>query len=127
MTLEPRARNFRFGSFAVDTGRRLLLRGGAIVPLSSKTFDLLVALIEGREALITKQELLARVWPNQFIEEGNLTVHVSTLRKALGELRGEHRYIATIPGRGYRFVAEVREGGAAVEEPVNHDAHDAAP
>ena len=115
MTASVGARFYRFGPFVVDAERRLLFREGSVVPLTSKTFDILLALLDGRDGLITKRDLLARVWPNQFVEEGNLTVHISALRKALGERRGEHLYVVTVPGHGYRFVANVHEGK---EEPV---------
>jgi len=110
-------RFYRFDGFTVDAGRRLLLRGNAALPLTSKAFDLLLALVESRGELLTKQELLARVWPNQIVEEGNLTVHISAIRKALGERRGEHRFVVTVPGWGYRFVADVRDGDDDVESP----------
>jgi len=102
-----------FDRFVVDASRRQLTRDRTVVPLNSKTFDLLLALLERRGELITKDELFERVWPNQSVEEGNLTVHVSGLRKALGERPGEHRFIVTVPGRGYSFVATVDEDTAA--------------
>ena len=114
MTFEAGARFIRFDRFAVDAERRLLLRDGVPVRLTSRTFDLLLTLLDSRGALISKRDLLARVWPNQFIEEGNLTVHISALRKALGERRGENRFVVTAPGEGYRFVADVHHG---LEEP----------
>ncbi len=97
----------RFDQFVVDVARRRLTRDGEVVPLNSKTFDLLLALLESRGGLMTKDDLLARVWPGVAVEEGNLTVHVSALRRALGERRGEHRFVVTVPGRGYTFVADV--------------------
>jgi DNA-binding winged helix-turn-helix (wHTH) protein/Tol biopolymer transport system component len=100
---------FSFGEFEVDADRRLLLRDGEAVPLKAKTFDLLLALIENRHGILTKNELLDRVWENQFVEENNLTVHVAALRKALGETKNENRYILTVPGKGYRFVAPVND------------------
>src|ERR1043166_2960812 len=98
MTAGAHPRFVHFDGFVVDTARRRLLRDGAVVPLNSKTFDLLVALMERRGELVSKDDLLARVWPGQAVEEGNLTVHVSALRKALGERRGEHRFVVTVPG-----------------------------
>jgi DNA-binding winged helix-turn-helix (wHTH) protein/Tol biopolymer transport system component len=109
MMADQNVRSCRFDRFTIDPARRQLLRDGAPVPLNSKTFDVLLTLVEHRGELITKEDLLARVWPDQMVEEGNLTVHVSALRKALGERRGEHRYIVTVPGRGYTFVADVRD------------------
>jgi Tol biopolymer transport system component/DNA-binding winged helix-turn-helix (wHTH) protein len=120
MDSEARTRFYRFDDFVVDAARCLLLRGGQPVPLNPKAFDLLLALIENRGQPLTKDELLERVWPNQSVEEGNLPVHVSAVRKALGERRGENRYVVTLPGRGYRFVAEVVEvTGIDVAEPAS--------
>ncbi|HYG81276.1 MAG TPA: transcriptional regulator, partial [Pyrinomonadaceae bacterium] len=99
---------YAFGPFLIDVTRRRLSRDGEPVPLKSKVFDLLLAMVEGRGRLLEKEELLKAVWPGQFVEEANLSVSVSALRKALGEKAGEHLYIVTIPGRGYRFVADVR-------------------
>lgn len=97
---------FSFGEFTLDPDRRLLLRNGAAVPLKAKAFDLLLTLVERRGEVISKNELLDKVWANQFVEENNLTVHVAALRKALGESKNENRYIVTVPGTGYRFVAD---------------------
>ena len=110
---------YEFGEFRLDTTRMLLLRrDGEVVPLPHKTFDLLQKLIEGGGRVLTKDELLNEVWRGSFVEEGNLTQHISILRKALAENPGENRYIATVPGRGYRFVAAV----AAVKEAGGGDA-----
>ena len=100
-----KARLYRFDGFTVDAGRRLLLRADELVPINPKAFELLLALIENRGRVLTKDELLEQLWPNQSVEEGNLTVHMSALRKALGERRGENRFVVTVPGRGYEFVA----------------------
>jgi DNA-binding winged helix-turn-helix (wHTH) protein/tetratricopeptide (TPR) repeat protein len=99
---------YDFGPFRADIVRRLLLRDGQPVPVTSKVFDTLEVLIRNRGRVMAKEEMLKEIWPNSFVEESNLTQNVSTLRKALCELPGEHRYIATVPGRGYRFVGEVR-------------------
>ena len=95
---------YDFGPFHADTVRRLLLRDGQSVPVTSKVFDTLEVLLRNRDRVLEKEELLKEIWPNSFVEESNLTQNVSTLRKALCELPGEHRYIATVPGKGYRFV-----------------------
>src|ERR1700691_79562 len=107
---------YEFGPFRADGVRRLLLRDGEAVPLTSKAFDTLQVLIVNHGRVLEKDELLKSIWPNSFVEEANLAQNVSALRKALGELPGEHRYIATIPGRGYRFVAQVKQLGAAETE-----------
>src|SRR5688572_25189485 len=98
---------FSFGEFELDADRRVLLKGGETVPLKSKTIDLLIALIDKRGEVVSKNSLLDAVWENQFVEENNLTVHVAALRKALGETKNENRYIVTVPGKGYRFVAPI--------------------
>ena len=102
---------YEFGPFLLVPTERLLLRDGRPVPLTPKAFETLVALVERRGHLIGKEELLDLVWEGDFVEEGNLARCVHTLRKALGEGRGEHAYIETVPKSGYRFVAEVRESG----------------
>jgi len=99
--------NYAFGAFQIDALKRLLLRDGEVVPLTPKCFDLLLALVETPTEVIGKDELMKRIWPDSFVEEGNLTYNISMLRKALGEKAGEHQYIVTIPGRGYRFSASV--------------------
>src|SRR5207237_7019095 len=105
----------------VDAARRLLEREGRPVRLTAKAFDILLLLLEERGRLVGKDELMRRIWPDAVVEENNLTVNVSALRKALGESRGERRYVVTVPGRGYQFVAEVRadasESAAGLEEP----------
>ena len=98
---------YEFGPFRIDDTKRLLLRDGQVAPLTPKCFDLLLALVEHSGKVIEKDDLMKRVWPDSFVEEGNLTYNISILRKALGERADEHQYIVTVPGRGYRFVASV--------------------
>ena len=102
---------YEFGPFRVDALRRTLLREGKQVRLPSKAFEILLVLLEGKGRLVEKDELMQRVWPDTVVEENNLTVNVSALRKSLTESPGEHRYVVTVPGRGYQFVAEVRQVG----------------
>src|SRR5688500_18777292 len=109
-SLSPRI--YRFNDFELDALKRQLLRRGQPVTLQPKAFDLLLVLVENGERLMTRDELLNLVWPDQIVEESNLTGHMSALRKGLGEQKGEHRFVVTEPGRGYRFVAEVAEGEA---------------
>jgi len=98
---------FRFGEFTLDVGERRLLRGVEVVRLSPKAHDVLVELVRQEGRLMTKEELLSRIWPEAFVEEGILTVHISALRKALGDEKGAQGYIETVPRRGYRFIARV--------------------
>ena len=98
---------FSFGEFEVDSAKRLLLKRGQSVHLKSKAFDLLLTLLDHRGEILSKNDLLDLVWENQFVEENNLTVHVAALRKALGETKDEHRFIVTVPGRGYKFVGQL--------------------
>ncbi len=100
---------YEFGPFVLDTARHLLLREGNPVPLTPKTYDLLLALVENPGRMILKDELIKLVWAGSFVEESNLTQQISAVRKALGESAGEDRYIVTVPGKGYRFAAAVKE------------------
>ena len=102
---------YEFGPFQLDPPERLLLCDGQPVPMPPKAFDLLVLLVERGGHLIEKDELLKTVWRGSIVEEGNLSVTVSFLRKALNDDRGLHKYIETVSKRGYRFVAEVRRVG----------------
>ena len=99
--------NYRFDSFQVDAANRQLRRNGEIVPLPAKAFDLLLALVENQGRLISKNELFTLIWRDQIVEESNLTVHISAIRKALGETKKSPHYITTVPGYGYRFDGEV--------------------
>jgi Tol biopolymer transport system component/DNA-binding winged helix-turn-helix (wHTH) protein len=99
---------FEFGTFNLDPQRRVLKNKSEPVPLNSKAFDLLLVLVEESGRVVEKDELMKRLWPDSFVEEGNLSVQVSALRKALGETPNDHQYIVTVPGRGYRFAEPVR-------------------
>ena len=105
----PTKRFYEFGVFRIDTNKRLLLKGDEPVPLTPKAFDTLLLLVENGSRLVSKDDLMSRLWPDTVVEEGSLTRNVYLLRKALGEGPQEHLYIVTVPGQGYRFVAEVRE------------------
>jgi DNA-binding winged helix-turn-helix (wHTH) protein/tetratricopeptide (TPR) repeat protein/TolB-like protein len=106
-----------FGPFRLDPEARMLWRGDAPVPLTPKAFDTLVALVEARDRLAGKAELMQRLWPDAVVEESNLTQQIFTLRKALGDDSEGQTYIRTVPRHGYRFVAAVREvpGDPALE------------
>ncbi len=96
-----------FAEFELDPARRRLVRDGKTLSLNAKAFDLLVYLVENPGRIVTKDEILDAVWENQFVEEANLKVQISTLRKVLGEQMDDPRFLVTIPGKGYKFIAEV--------------------
>ena len=106
----------RFGRIAVEPGRRQLLVDGHPVKVGARAFDVLMALIERRERVVSKDELLNLVWPSVTVEEGNLQVHIAALRKLLGA-----DAIATIPGRGYQFAAQLETQPQAVACPPNEE------
>lgn len=98
-----------FGPFSLDPQARLLLRDGEPIPMAGKTFDTLVVLVQNRGRLVDKDELLSQVWAGTVVEEANLSQSVFTVRKILGDNPKDRRYIATVAGRGYQFVAPVTE------------------
>ena len=100
---------YSFGPYVVDAGKRLLWRDRALVPITSKAFEILLLLIQRRGRVVEKQELLEEIWRRTAVEENTLTRHISTLRKILEERPDHHEYMLTIPGHGYQFVAEVTE------------------
>ena len=101
-------RVFEFGDFRLDVEERLLLRrDGTAVPLTPRVFDTLHYLVEHSGRLASKESLMAAVWPDCIVEENNLAQTISTLRRIFGDTSGSQRHIATVPGRGYRFVADV--------------------
>jgi DNA-binding winged helix-turn-helix (wHTH) protein/WD40 repeat protein len=100
--------DYAFDNFRLDVPKRRLLRDGAPVRLNPKAFDLLLVLVENSGKVLSKEDLFRLVWHEQIVEESNLTVHMSQIRKALGEKANYPRYITTISGEGYRFVGEVR-------------------
>jgi len=100
---------YEFGPFRLDPIEHLLLRDGEPVPVSPTAFEILVVLVQNSGHLFEKDELMKKVWGGTAVEEANLTVHVSILRRALGEDSTGHRYIETVPKRGYRFIATVSE------------------
>jgi len=102
---QPRV--FAFGEFLLDVSRRHLLMRGERVPLTPKAFDALLYFVEHRGAVLSRDELVGAVWPDVVVEENNLAQAISKLRQVLGETPGDNRYIVTVPGRGYRFVADV--------------------
>jgi predicted ATPase/DNA-binding winged helix-turn-helix (wHTH) protein len=116
MTGPPAPRpSLRFGEFEFAPNLRRLERGGAVVELSSRAMDILTVLTERPGEVITKQELLARVWPDAVVVEAALRVYMVALRRALGDGEGGKRFIVTVPGRGYCFVGELESAPAAIE------------
>jgi len=108
-------RCYEFGPFRLDPGSRALWRGADLVRLTPKAFDTLLVLVERRGEIVGRAEIVRAVWPDCFVAEGNLNSNIFMLRCALGEARTDRQFVATIPRRGYRFVAEVREtSGAAM-------------
>lgn len=97
-----------FGSFRLLRGQRLLLEGDKPLRLGSRALEILITLVERPYQLVSKEELIARVWPNIFVEPANLTVHISALRRVLGDGRNGNRFFINIPGRGYCFVAPIK-------------------
>src|SRR5262245_65782365 len=111
MLSRPEGRFYSFGAFRVDLVERLLFKGDREVPLTPKVFDTLLVLLENSSHVLTKKELMEKVWPDSFVEENNLAQNISILRKALGESKEGEHYIQTVPKRGYRFVADVSSSG----------------
>ena len=105
----PTQHSYEFGLFRLDPADRLLLRDGQNLSLTPKAFEALLLLVESGGRVVTKQELIEKLWPETFVEEANLTNNISLLRKALGDSSEEPRYIETVPRRGYRFVAAVKQ------------------
>jgi DNA-binding winged helix-turn-helix (wHTH) protein/tetratricopeptide (TPR) repeat protein len=117
---------YEFGSFQLDPEIRRLLHKGTAVNLMPRAFDLLLILLQRRPQLVTREELLKQIWPDQFVEENNLTVMVSALRKALGDSYELHEYIETVARQGYRFVARVKERSVGENDEAQPDNHLAA-
>jgi eukaryotic-like serine/threonine-protein kinase len=99
---------YEFGPFRVDPEKEILLRAGEPIPLTPKTFQILLILVRHSKEVVTKDDLMKAVWPDTFVEEANLSRNIFMLRKALGESPQDHRYILTVPGRGYRLAENVR-------------------
>jgi DNA-binding winged helix-turn-helix (wHTH) protein/Flp pilus assembly protein TadD len=113
----PVSRLCAFGPYRLDLERRLLLRGTQPVPLHPKALEILILLVQHRGEVVSKDVLMNAIWPDAFVEEGNLSQNVFVLRKTLGERAQENRYIATVPGRGYSFVASLEEILECTDDP----------
>jgi len=104
---------YEFDSFQIDARRRLLFHEGQPVRVTPKAFDILLGLVRSGGRVISKSELMTTIWPNCFVEEGNVAQNIFLLRRVLGERKNEHKYIITIPGVGYRFAPYVRESAVS--------------
>lgn len=100
---------YQFDSFVIDVEEQVLLRDDQMVPLTPKAFETLLLLVRHQGSIVTKQKILQTLWPDVFVEESNITFNITRLRKALGDTKRESTYIETVPRRGYRFKAEVKE------------------
>ncbi|TJX73731.1 MAG: transcriptional regulator, partial [Mesorhizobium sp.] len=105
-----------FGPFCLAAGERLLTREGAPVELGSRALEILIVLTSAPNEVVSKKDLMSRVWPDVVVEEGSLRFHMTGLRKALGDGKEGARYIATLPGRGYCFVAPVSRSSGPYDE-----------
>ena len=106
----PEGKHFyEFGPFRLDPAERLLLCNSQTVPLAPKAFDTLLLLVENSGHLLSKDELIKRLWPETFVEEVNLAQNISTIRRAFDGKNGGEQYIETVPKGGYRFTAETRK------------------
>src|ERR1043166_3954332 len=106
----PPVHLYEFGDFRLDTAKRLLRQlDGTPVPLTPRVFETLLFMVEHQGIVLDKERLMEAVWPDSIVEENNLSQNISTLRRIFGETPGSHSYIVTVPGRGYRFVADVRK------------------
>ncbi len=111
---DPTSETISFAEFEIDRVHRRLLSDGKTIPLYAKAYDLLEFFVERNGRIVAKDEILESVWPGQIVEEANLTVQVSALRKALGEQKGSPRFLITIPGKGYKFAADINGSGGSI-------------
>lgn len=118
---QPDSHSYEFGRYRLNPAERVLLREEEPVPLTPKVFDILTILVENSGQVVSKDDLMKRVWPSTYVEEGNLTQNISLLRKALGETAGGVQFIETVPRRGYRFVADTKETANGSSLPVTEE------
>src|SRR5450631_820642 len=116
----PSENRLRFGPFELNVPERALKKANQVIPLGGRAYDILITLLENAGEVVGKAELIARAWPDVTVEEGSLRVHLSALRKALGDGQFGHKYIASLPGHGYRFIAPV------TRLPTDHDGGNAS-
>src|SRR6266536_4598398 len=111
----PSAIRLRFGPFELNVAERSLKKANQVIALGGRAYDILIALLENAGEVVAKSELIAKAWPDVTVEEGSLRVHLSALRKALGDGQFGNKYIANVPGQGYSFIAPV------TRPPADHD------
>ena len=109
---------YEFGPFRVDPEKQVLLRDNEPIAITPKTFETLLILVRHSREVVSKDDLMKELWPDSFVEESNLSQNIFMLRKALGDTPDDRRYIVTLPGKGYRFVAEVRAVAQAGEDVI---------
>jgi DNA-binding winged helix-turn-helix (wHTH) protein len=119
---DPAEHEISFGPYRLLPARRLLLEGDEPVPIGGRALDLLIALVERPGVVVSKAELIAQVWPHTFVDEGNLKVRIAALRRALADGQGGNRYISTVVGRGYCFVAPVTRSAGPGPAAAQHSA-----
>jgi DNA-binding winged helix-turn-helix (wHTH) protein len=115
----PQPRSFLFGAFLLQPEQQRLLMDDKPVRIGGRALDLLTALVERPGEVLSKRELVSRAWPDVFVDEGNLKVNMGILRRVLGETPAMPRFIATVTGRGYRFIAPVQAAGIARAAPYD--------
>ncbi|MEQ1605902.1 MAG: winged helix-turn-helix domain-containing protein [Pyrinomonadaceae bacterium] len=115
MPEEPLQPAIAFAEFVIDTHHRRLVRDGQAVVLTAKAFDLLTFLASNNGRIVTKDEIIEAVWDDKFVEESNLVVQISNLRRALGETPNSPRFLVTVPGKGYKFAADIEQNGFLIE------------
>src|SRR5215510_6314757 len=111
---------YQFGVFAVDTDQRIVLREGKPLPLAPKLFETLLILVEQNGRIVSKDELMSRLWPDTFVEDSNLTFNIQQLRKSLGDNARNPVYIETVARRGYRFISGVED---VSDDALVYDSH----
>src|SRR6476660_2988695 len=110
---------YEFDDYCLDSARRCLWRQREPVQLTPRVFDTLLFMVEHPNTVLDKERIMEAVWPDSIVEENNLTQNISTLRRVFGETPGSHRHIVTVPGRGYRFVADVTTRDAELVSAAN--------
>src|SRR5579871_3495505 len=109
---------YAFAEFRLDPHRRIFWRQGTPVQVKPKVLETLILLVESRDEVVTKERVFEVLWPGVVVEENNLSQNISSLRRLLGETPQDHRFIRTVPGRGYQFIADVELCKPEIDEPA---------